>query len=70
LICASTVKLAEASPVGNENRFPITPLALPPGVPAVATTVPGLVPPVDRMSVFVTVWVPLIWSATDVVLAS
>ena len=69
MIAAVTVKLAEASPVGNENRSPITPLPLPAGVPPVATTVPGLVPPVLRTIVFVTVCVPCIWSATDVVLA-
>ena len=65
-----TVKLAELSPVGNENRSPITPLLLPAGVPPVATTVPGFVPPVVSTSWFVTVWVPLTWSATVVVLPS
>ncbi len=68
VIAAVTVKLPELSPVGNENRFWITPFPFPAGVPLVATTVPGFVPAVESTSVLVTVRVPWTWSATDVVL--
>jgi len=70
VIAAFTVKLPDVSPVGNENRSPITPFPFPAGVPPVATTAPAFVPPVVSTSVLVTVWVPCTWSATEVVLAS
>jgi hypothetical protein len=58
VIAALTVKLAAASPVGNENTSRIAPLPLPAGFPPVATTVPGLAPLVVSFSTLLTVWLP------------